>query len=103
MDAPLGAFRLITYLQPLLYFAVYVPKPAAFAASELLAPVIVPVIPWRAVKVLFKDFYHVLFDVFRGFAELHSFCQFLKIRHNVSFLSSDWRVAAAVSFDDFVI
>lgn len=43
------------------------------------------------------------FYIFRGFAELHSFCQFLKNCHNVSFLSPDWRVAAAVSFDDFII
>ena len=35
MDAPLGAFRLITYLQPLFCFAVYVPKPAAFAAGDI--------------------------------------------------------------------
>lgn len=93
----------LSLLRPLFCFAVYVPKPAAFAAGELPAPIIVPVIPWRASEILFKDFYHVLFDVFRGFAELHSFCQFLKNRHNVSFLSSDWRVAAAVSFDDFII
>lgn len=99
MDAPLGAFRLITYLQPLFCFAVYVPKPAAFAAGEPRAPFLVHAIPWRASEVLFKDFYHVLFNIFRWFAELHSFCQFLKNRH-FSFLSPNWRVAAAVSFDD---
>lgn len=73
------------------------------APGELPAPIIVPVVPRRASEILFKDFYHVLFYIFRGFAELHSFCQFLKDCHNVSFLSSDWRVATAVSFDDFII
>ena len=77
----------LSLLQPLFCFAVYVPKPAAFAAGELLAPVIVPVIPWRAVEILFKDFYHVLLDIYHGFAELHSFCQFFKNRH-FSFLPS---------------
>ena len=88
VDTPCRVFRLLfpdrvrlSLLQPLFYFTVYVPKPAAFAAGELPAPVIVHVIPWRASEILIKDFYHVLFDVFHGFAELHSFCQFFKNRH----------------------
>lgn len=71
----------LSLLQPLFRFAVNVPKPAAFAAGELLAPILVLVIPRWAVEILVKDFYHVLFDVFHGFAELHSFCQFFKNRH----------------------
>lgn len=77
----------LSLLRPLFCFAVYVPKPAAFAAIEPRAPFLVHVIPWRTSEILFKDFYHVLFDIFHGFAELHSFCQFFKNRH-FSFLPS---------------
>lgn len=77
----------LSLLRPLFCFAVYVPKPAAFAASEPRAPFLVHVIPWRTSEILFKDFYHVLFDIFHGSAELHSFCQFFKNRH-FSFLPS---------------
>lgn len=55
--------------------------------SEPRAPFLVHVIPWWTSEILFKDFYHVLFDIFHGFAELHSFCQFFKNRH-FSFLPS---------------
>lgn len=77
----------LSLLRPLFCFAVYVTKPAAFAASEPRAPFLVHVIPWRTSEILFKDFYHVLFDIFHGSAELHSFCQFFKNRH-FSFLPS---------------
>ena len=50
----------LSLLRPLFCFAVYVPKPAAFAASEPRAPFLVHVIPWRTSEILFKDFYHVL-------------------------------------------